>query len=323
MIRPVELLHHFGRRLRDPWRRYDRAIHDARCGGETWPDYSYAPAGIGAALLDRKLPDEPGAKGWPGVLDALAARRPTQGIYRFHPALLDALWDTSLTGDIPAELLRQLPEWCVYVETPDRSAGRGKPIHGFFAHVVRCPDGHDELRLLLDFALPHPMLVDESIPLVGNLEAGLRAKSREQNADIDLVHDVFVRDRVGYAQLVSLLLFLCSAEMEVRDAAGQKKAPKKPRLRRPKKRGKMARLPAAKEATVWETAFRLGERLETAGEAAAGTGRKLRPHVRRAHWHSYWRGPRDGEERRRTLKWISPLLINAESVARIKRVCQV
>jgi hypothetical protein len=57
------------------------------------PAYSYAPAGIGAALLDGKLTAEPGARGWPGTLDALAAWRPTQGIYRFHPTLLEALWE--------------------------------------------------------------------------------------------------------------------------------------------------------------------------------------------------------------------------------------
>jgi hypothetical protein len=79
---------------------------------------------------------------------------------------------------------------------------------------------------------------------------------------------------VGYAPLVSLLLFLCSAELEVKDAAGIRDAPKKPKLRRPKNKGKMARLPAAKEATVWETAFRLGQRLDVA--AHAGTYERTR-----------------------------------------------
>ncbi|MBK8755508.1 MAG: hypothetical protein IPL99_29500 [Candidatus Competibacteraceae bacterium] len=33
-------------------------------------------------------------------------------------------------------------------------------------------------------------------------------------------------------------------------------------------------------------------------------------HLRRAHWHGYWVGPKEGD-RRFILKWIAPTLINA------------
>src|SRR5690606_8718894 len=53
----------------------------------------------------------------PGALPAdayttLAAWRMTQGIYRIDPALYDALITTDLAGDIPANVLMRLPEWC-------------------------------------------------------------------------------------------------------------------------------------------------------------------------------------------------------------------
>ncbi|WP_322071936.1 hypothetical protein [Paraburkholderia bannensis] len=42
----------------------------------------------------------------------------TQGIYRIDPADYPALIATVLTGEIPAEILMCMPEWCIYVETP-------------------------------------------------------------------------------------------------------------------------------------------------------------------------------------------------------------
>ena len=40
---------------------------------------------------------------------------------------------------------------------------------------------------------------------------------------------------------------------------------------------------------------------------------KVRPHVRRAHWHHYWMGPLDGD-RNLILKWVAPTFVNIESV---------
>ena len=39
-----------------------------------------------------------------------------------------------------------------------------------------------------------------------------------------------------------------------------------------------------------------------------------RPHWRRAHWHSYWTGPRDGERIAR-LKWIPPIPVGLDGQA--------
>lgn len=47
-----------------------------------------------------------------------ASWRMTQGIYRFDPALYPHLINTEGGAEIPASMLMQLPEWCVYLETP-------------------------------------------------------------------------------------------------------------------------------------------------------------------------------------------------------------
>lgn len=46
---------------------------------------------------------------------------------------------------------------------------------------------------------------------------------------------------------------------------------------------------------------------EDAGDEAST--RKVRGHIRRAHWHSFWHGPREGE-RQLKLRWMHPTLVN-------------
>jgi hypothetical protein len=51
-------------------------------------------------------------------------------------------------------------------------------------------------------------------------------------------------------------------------------------------------------------------------EDRGGTHASPRPHVRRAHWHTYWTGPRkDPQKRKPVLKWLSPILVNVEDGA--------
>ncbi|HJL15883.1 MAG TPA: hypothetical protein RMH99_09515 [Sandaracinaceae bacterium LLY-WYZ-13_1] len=156
MIRPVELLHYFGRVHRNVWRRHDRAL-DARRSKGTWPLHIHAPDGVADDVVAQEEPTQAitGARAQPDIIAALSAWRPTQGIYRFHPTLFDALWDTPVGGELPAELVHRLPEWCVYIETPGRQLDATRPIHGFFAHVgLDTGTGREELRILLDMAAP-------------------------------------------------------------------------------------------------------------------------------------------------------------------------
>ena len=45
--------------------------------------------------------------------------------------------------------------------------------------------------------------------------------------------------------------------------------------------------------------------------SAAGT--RPRAHIRRAHWHRFWTGPRDGERTPR-VKWLPPIPVNVDDL---------
>lgn len=42
----------------------------------------------------------------------LGTWRYSKGIYSVHPALLNALTETSITDSLPMDVFLQLPEWC-------------------------------------------------------------------------------------------------------------------------------------------------------------------------------------------------------------------
>lgn len=70
----------------------------------------------------------------------------------------------------------------------------------------------------------------------------------------------------------------------------------------------------AKTPAVHRLGYRVGAVLRTArtaSHAGAGTGPAVTPHLRRAHWHRYWTGPRTGE-RKLVLRWVSQTFVNAD-----------
>jgi hypothetical protein len=100
-----------------------------------WPNWCFLPlAGTYAIVSKGKTVQSPNQAHHIGILGALATWRVTQGIYRFDPTTFDALWNTPVSGDIPTEVLFHLPEWCVYIPTPDQT-WQGATLNGFFAHL--------------------------------------------------------------------------------------------------------------------------------------------------------------------------------------------
>ena len=120
-LRPGNILHSFSRLYPDAWKQVDEFRASRRELGD-WPDWCFLPlAGIYAIVSKGKTLQSPNQAHYIGILRALAAWRVSQGIYRFDPTTYDALWKTTVTGDIPTDVLFHLPEWCVYIPTPDQT----------------------------------------------------------------------------------------------------------------------------------------------------------------------------------------------------------
>jgi hypothetical protein len=69
----------------------------------------------------------------------------------------------------------------------------------------------------------------------------------------------------------------------------------------------------AKNPQIHEVAFNLGRKIrdyrdDVRSETAGGT---KSPHIRRAHWHSFWSGPKAGK-RELTVRWLPPIPVKIE-----------
>lgn len=107
-------------------------------------------------------------------------------------------------------------------------------------------------------------------------------------------------------QLIPTLVYLCSEVPDLRLMAA------------PATKKQEAKVEAS-PAQVWELGWRVGTALlawRSARErdTTGGVGPGVRPHVRRGHPHTYWRGPKDGSPRHTVLRWVFPIRVNMDQL---------
>lgn len=310
--RPERILAQYSKKYPNAWKFLEEVYFArGRAGFPDWPPHVFVPmAGAYAVVSGGGLISTPEEGREVAVIAALGAWRLTQSVYRFHSTLYQELVSTKLTGDLPVEVLHRLPEWCVYIETPEPFC------HGFWAHLEwDVNTKEEELRLL--FHLTDDFLFPVSIHLVGTLTDGLK-KAFEYTlkyVDIFSVSEFLttinktsekieknVSNLEGY---ISLILFLCSSEPEFTG----KMNPLRPIPKKTKKGLRLFPAPGPRIVKVGEkTGVMLQQISKRQKKESPAERRSPRPHIRRGHWHHYWIGPRKGP-RKLILKWIHPLII--------------
>ena len=318
-IRPREHLITAGKMYPNAWKRID-AFRSAR-GSDlpNWPSWCFLPlSGFYAIVSEDAGDDQIPPHLIPDVarLGAIGTWRVTQGVYRFDPAVYDAIRNTQLTGNLPSELFYRLPEWCVYIDTPDTETVYGRQ-YGAWLHLEwDANTERTELRLVIDTEselLPIPIhmgnwsIADAIERMIDTTQmhathAGIASPTRPGDIVPDMVSLV--------TPILSLALYLCSSNADYGENRPQRPKPKKT------KRG--WRLFPPEKPRTWDVAVRLGAAMRAYYQAnetgQTDTHARPRPHIRRAHWHAFWTGPHDQpEQRRRILKWIPPIPVAVES----------
>ena len=278
---------------------------------------------------------------------ALAAWRMTQGVYCFDETLFCELFKTSLEGEIPVEVFRRLPEWCLYVDIPDSLAGFHdslQSVYGFF--VYRDPDGGQgdgNLHFVQDFEggflkalMPLPLsggTIAESLQrrmqtnrearvqqILAGTSPGAVTKSEIEDWFGNVSRDVVAQTVEELAPYISLVLYICSVNSDLRDKSRRRDRPANPE---PTKTTAGLKTQPAGAVTVWEVGCRVGPALRRAldthseqdaerqdGERSHHTS--PRPHIRAAHWHAFWTGPKASPNRLLVVKWLPPIPVNVE-----------
>ena len=236
--RPRQHLEAVGALYPQAWKQIDEFRASRGKDLPMWPDWCFAPMAAWYSIVsadNNRTSLDLQLIGDVSRLAVFGAWRLTQGIYRFDPVLYDAIIGTSVNGNLPCEVLYRLPEWCVYIETPDLMWG-DSPLHGFFSYLEwDANTERHELRLLLD---SENRFV--SIPLhLGDwsLDDAVERMHREAHyqgmlSGIPKGYLPTIELAPLLQPLISLLLYLCSINAEIGDGS---RAPKIPEPKHTKK----------------------------------------------------------------------------------------
>lgn len=319
----VRVLNRFGRDRPNLWNALNRVIGEEHKHN----GFSLSQAQAYLALIRcGSIPPPPSEPGClppifslqsVAALEALGKWRASKGIYRLPDSLLNALLKTPVSGALPCELLRAMPEWCIYIELQRQIGGRW--YEGVWAHVQSVSDGTDALRLLLLEDEDH--FAASTLPLLdgSTIEKSYTWMKEQQDPRSRGHTDILVEITES---VISVLLYLCSVNAEYHDTSGSDRQPAHPEPRIDK-HGK-PRFQPPNKPTIWATGTRMGAALDAAYSKqretdGTATGRTVTGHIRRAHWSTYWTGPKDTEQVR-VLKWLPPIPVNLDDVPTVATV---
>lgn len=234
---------------------------------------------------------------------AMVLWRKTQFIYSFDGDLFDAIVDTDGVDDVPADLLRRMPAQATWIDVPSRNVS-----YLLTLDAAEAEDGSDAasdlwISVFADYGTaPDP--VCHRFKLDGCVSKSISSVFEDLSP---VLSEVLIQT---FTPAVACALYLCSEEPDV---VGAMNSLNKKCLQRSGRPG---------GPTICEVGYREGaefrkdkaeyEREVRDAEAQApGSGSRI-PHWRKMHRHHYWVGARDSPDRRRILKWLKPIRVNAK-----------
>ena len=287
-----------------------RHLDEIRSGHEKWPKWCFAPCGVWAeSILHSK--DDLYKLGELTSGITVIPWRYSRSVYRFDPDVYRELIATPFDGELPEEVLLRLPEWTVFVEM------QAETVSGFFASLDYVTKERTEFRFVFcvaDRFLPFYITLSDKT-LEKSFEAGLKEYEEKAGGNETVrkkYAEVLGEDLSVVKKALSLVLYLCSDEPEILDRNAPDWKPGHPEPKITKGRERL--FPADRNRIV-DVGHELGAMLREASaqrEPGAPTGRTVRPHLRRGHWHGFWTGPRkeNRDQQKFVLKWLPPTFVH-------------
>lgn len=219
----------------------------------------------------------------------------------FTESILDERWE-----DLLPDCIANRPHDCFYMKLPCGSHNEGTVVHVVPSDNVMnfdpslFPDSIDEKGVYIggDIRYGQRVIVNTGDELLCLCSFAI-SKTPELMLD-DTPVETYP------AQLVANgVAYICSANADIVATYKPQKGLKRNNAKR------------RSQATWHEVGYRIGAELRayerSMMERKEHQGGTKRPHMRRAHWHHYWTGPRDGE-RKLVLKWIAPTMVGTGKI---------
>lgn len=222
-------------------------------------------------------------------LSALMNWQYTKSIYRFDETLFCALINQKL-DIIPIQLLYQLPESSFFIEVYPANKYLGK---GFFVHYDHSHNGY-RLRLTFWELAQNMSCLDVPLSTTGSVAQIIQQILSTYPKVITIANRNYFEKRLRMA--LNLVLYLCA---ENTDYSGRKK-PQKPIAYK-----------ILKSTHYYKIGASAGRLLKKHNSELIKhhLHGKIQPHIRSAHWHTYWTGKGKNIPK---LKWIDPIFVNKD-----------
>lgn len=286
--------------------------------GELWPDWCGLPmSAVYSIITDganiSRAQSVLMARGGATTLQELTASLlwvKSKAIYQYDPDLAKELLSQPMDDKLPVESIR-LPYYCVYIETPIPIFS--KTALGMFAWMEFDPHSRlPELRLL--FLMDDASTTPCTLALVGgtidDCIAAVVEKSAQRSKMYNLLGSSLISKVPTYtaqqiAGAVNLVLYLCSEHSDIPNET----------IRR-----STDRYGNPRNARTWDVGIRIGAALRRHkqggqnsdnAEPTSTSKASPRPHIRRAHWHGFWTGPKKGE-RELKIRWMPPIPVKMD-----------
>ena len=254
------------------------------------------------------------------IIAALSKWRQSKQIFEIDRELCNIFMKSDkLNDEIPIEIIERLIYDCFYVKLPDKyihvrtlknTSGEfsNYEIDGFFYNVIE-----KSVIIVIMFSTGHTQSLGFDIYEGLTLKQTIN-KHMKVSSDVYSIINFFIQ----------IVLYLCADNADIDENQIQKQIYKPP--------AKKVK-DTYSELRKWDVGFRYGKAIKRSrqnekrnsnisNEHHEGSHSRKRTHVRKGHYHHFWRGSESDGNKELILKWVSPVVINAEyeNIATIRKV---
>lgn len=268
--------------------------------------------------------------------------RNTLGIYRLDEDVFADVISSPIPLDTPSMIFKRLPDWSVYMEIPNDTVmmnltGTTTFVDGFWAqldydYAIDQKNPRLVLSIFLDLRGKSNSIYDTRQPIRLLLDKDMTVSDafetifKENHGDFkdnhaDAARFIMITTKNLLMNLLSMLLWLCAEEPDISNMKGEPVSRDDIKKSGNQINKKTGRFVPPSTPIIRLLGSRLGGEVRDYKQwvrkgKTEGAGRltyKVRPHIRRGHFHGYWKGT--GQDKQFEVKWRYACFVNSKAGA--------
>lgn len=242
--------------------------------------------------------------------------RYTKGVYKVNDDIAPFLLNEDFKGNIPLDRISKLPEWSIYVDCRNLMLSTfGRKVVGFWASINFFPSSLFKGKKILHFTILYEDTFGTDFKTCISLDADNKS-IEEDTIKISQwfkqgITDEALEELVSFKKkALQIILYICQDEPDISENGTEiLDLNFNPTPQRIKGKDKLFE---AKKIRYFDVGAKDGRSIKEALNIYHSSGKTQAPHIRRAHWHGYWKGSRKNNEQVFFYKWIAPVIVNGD-----------